>query len=310
MGYESISLQKELTVDSIVSVHYFEYASNFAFAGESHDFWEFLYVDKGSVNVVGGNTLYSLKKGDVIFHCPGEFHNVTANGISAPNLAVIGFYCSDPAMDFFRHKILTVKEPQAQLLGLLIKEARSAYSCRLDDPYCQKLIRKNKEEIPFAAEQYIQMYLQLFLLDLIRLYHSGVQVLLPARSIPSAQKELFTQIVAYLEQHLTENLCVDTICKENLISQPLLQRIFRNYAGCGVIEYFSRMRINKAKEMIRTDTGNISQIADELGYSTIHYFSRQFKNLTGMTPSEYRSSIQLLSDVPATIFKASDPLSD
>ena len=41
---------------------------------------------------------------------------------------------------------------------------------------------------------------------------------------------------------------------------------------------------------------NFTQISDFLGYSSIHYFSRQFKKITGMTPSEYSSSIKALSE--------------
>ena len=50
--------------------------------------------------------------------------------------------------------------------------------------------------------------------------------------------------------------------------------------------------------MIREDYYNFTQIADRLGFSSIHYFSRQFKRITGMTPSEYASSIKALSDKP------------
>ena len=41
---------------------------------------------------------------------------------------------------------------------------------------------------------------------------------------------------------------------------------------------------------------NFTQIADALGYTSIHYFSRQFKKITGMTPSEYASSIKVLAE--------------
>ena len=53
-----------------------------------------------------------------------------------------------------------------------------------------------------------------------------------------------------------------------------------------------------AKQMIRENHYNFTQIADTLGFSSIHYFSRQFKRITGMTPSEYASSIKALSDHP------------
>ena len=48
--------------------------------------------------------------------------------------------------------------------------------------------------------------------------------------------------------------------------------------------------------MIREDQYNFTQIADAIGFSSVHYFSRQFKKITGMTPSEYASSIKALSD--------------
>ena len=64
----------------------------------------------------------------------------------------------------------------------------------------------------------------------------------------------------------------------------------------GVIEYFSLMKINIAKELIRTNRMNFTQISEHLGYTSIHYFSRQFKKITGMTPSEYVTSIKAMAD--------------
>ena len=90
MGYEAIRLQRPLAVDDIVSVHYFEYSSNYYFEGECHDFWEFLYVDKGELDVRAGDVVQHLKKGQIIFHKPGEFHALSANGVVAPNLVVVG----------------------------------------------------------------------------------------------------------------------------------------------------------------------------------------------------------------------------
>lgn len=75
-----------------------------------------------------------------------------------------------------------------------------------------------------------------------------------------------------------------------------LQRIFRSQCGCGIIEYFSQLKIQRAKELIRENTLNFTQIADYLGYTSIHYFSRQFKKITGMTPSDYALSIKALSE--------------
>ena len=64
----------------------------------------------------------------------------------------------------------------------------------------------------------------------------------------------------------------------------------------GIIEYFTLLKINGAKEMIRTGHLNFTQISEQLGYSSIHYFSRQFKKSTGMTPSEYALSIKAMAE--------------
>jgi len=118
MGYEAIRLQRPLAVDDIVSVHYFEYSSNYYFEGERHDFWEFLYVDKGELDVRAGDVVQHLKKGQIIFHKPGEFHALSANGVVAPNLVVVGFVCHGEAMRFFENRVLSVGDSGRALLAL------------------------------------------------------------------------------------------------------------------------------------------------------------------------------------------------
>ena len=66
MAYHGVELQNSITIGKIFSIHYFEYMSNFSFAGESHNFWEFICVDKGEVGVTRGKSYTILKKGDTI----------------------------------------------------------------------------------------------------------------------------------------------------------------------------------------------------------------------------------------------------
>lgn len=299
MNYKSLHLNDVLSIENIYSIHYFEYMSDFSFPGETHDFWEFLCVDKGEVNVFADEMFHSLKKGDIIFHRPNEFHNVKSNGMIAPNLVVISFSCPSPAMSFFEKKVLQISEPERLLLAQIIQEARYAFEGRLDDPYQKELIRS--ENPRFGGEQLIKLYLQQFLLQMIRHYMVHTSPLTPplAKSVKQkADGAIFSQILEYMEMHVSENLSVAQICKSNSIGRSQLQKLFRSRSGYGAIEYFSRMKIDFAKQMIRERHYNFTQIADALGFSSIHYFSRQFKQITGMTPSEYASSIKALSDKP------------
>lgn len=300
MSYKSVRLQDVLTIREIYSIHYFEYMCDFSFPGESHDFWEFLCVDKGEVNVYADNNFHVLKKGDIIFHKPNEFHDVKSNGLIAPNLVVMSFACSSPVMSFFEKKVLKVSEPDRLLLGQIIQEAKLAFEGRMDDPYQEELLKS--ESPPFAGEQLIRIYLEQLLIQLIRRYMVRTPSPLNPPLIKSIKQKadgvLFSQIHEYMEAHISETITIEQICKNNSIGRSQLQKLFRTRNGCGAIEYFSKMKIDMAKQMIREDHYNFTQIADTLGFSSIHYFSRQFKHITGMTPSEYSSSIKALSDNP------------
>ncbi|MBS6396845.1 MAG: helix-turn-helix transcriptional regulator [Clostridiales bacterium] len=299
MDYRGIRPHDVLKIEEIFSIHYFEYMSDFYFSGESHDFWEFLCVDKGAVDVYAGDRFYSLKKGDIIFHKPNEFHNVKANGEVAPNLVVMSFSCTSPAMSFFEEKVLKISESERVLLGQIIQEARGAFDGRINDPYLEQLIRA--EDPPFACEHLIRIYLEQLLIQMIRRYMVHTTQISPpiVKSIKQkADGELFNQVLAYMEEHIRESISIEQICRSNSVGRSQLQKLFRTRSGFGAIEYFSRMKIDLAKQMIRENHYNFTQIADALGFSSIHYFSRQFKRVSGMTPSEYASSIQLLSDRP------------
>ena len=65
MPYIGIDLKDSITVGKLFSIHYFEYMSDFKFPGESHDFWEFICVDKGDVAVTGGDRKIILNRGEV-----------------------------------------------------------------------------------------------------------------------------------------------------------------------------------------------------------------------------------------------------
>ena len=298
MSYKSVYLQDTLSIHEIYSIHYFEYMCDFSFPGESHDFWEFLCVDKGEVNVLAGEKFHVLKKGDIIFHKPNEFHDVKSNGLIAPNLVVMPFSCTSPVMAFFEEKVLQISEPERLLLAQIIQEAKYVFAGRMDDPYQEELIPS--ESPRFAGEQLIRLYLEQLLIQLVRRYMVRPDQPINPTIVKSikqkADGELFSQIQEYMESHICETLTIEQLCRSNSVGRSQLQKLFRTRSGYGAIEYFSRMKVDLAKQMIRENHYNFTQIADALGFSSIHYFSRQFKRITGMTPSEYASSIKALSD--------------
>lgn len=300
MDYQGISLESELQINQMFSLHYFEYMNSFYFPGESHPFWEFVCVDKGDVTIGAGDRSFELTIGEIAFHEPDEFHWVRAGRKTAPNLIVISFSTNSPMMDFFRQKVLRISEADRRLLAKIISEARTFLDGRLDDPY-QTLLTIRKDA-PSGAAQIIRTCLEQFLIGLFRRYSNEYPKSIPNSLIPdktikeNADDEMFSQIVSYLSDRMTDSVTINSICSDNLIGRSRLQKLFREKCGQGIIEYFSNMKIDAARQLIRNEQLNFTQISEVLGYSSIHYFSRQFKKITGMTPTEYASSIKAMSE--------------
>lgn len=305
MTYIKTKLQREIVIDSIITLHYFEYMKDFVFRGESHDFWEFLYVDKGTVSVCSGDHWLTLNAGDIVFHKPNEFHAIKSIGKNSPNLVVVSFTTSSPAIRFFENKSCTLNKDERYFISQLIQEARNAFSTPMHIPSIESV--RFREDSPFASQQLVLLYLELFLITVYRSHsETGSTVAAADTFIPktleephekvSARNALFQEILQFLEFHISESLSVADICNNFPISRSALQALFHEKLGCGIIEHFNNMKIKRAKEIIRGETMNLTEIAYFLSYSSLPYFSKQFKKVTGMSPMQYANSIKGITE--------------
>lgn len=298
MTYIRTKLQKEIQIDSIITMHYFEYMKDFIFQGETHNFWEFLYVDNGTVSVRYDDTWLTLNTGDIIFHQPNEFHAIKSIGKNSPNLVVISFLCNSPAMRHFIHKSYTLTNEERALISHIISEGKQTFSTPMHIPSIEQV--QIKDETPFASQQMILLYLELFLITCVRNHQKNA---VPVSSVPKNSPEKQTtkqnrleEVIQYMEFHICEQLKLSDICNEFSISRSSLQSLFHSEKHCGVIDYFNQMKIQRAKDIIREGTMNFTEIAYFLSYSSLPYFSRQFKAAMGMSPSEYSSSVKGMTD--------------
>ncbi len=292
MNYIGRTLKKELNISKFFSIHYYEYTKDFSYSGEAHDFWEFVYIDKGTIDAIAGDTKHSLIKGDIIFHKPNEFHDLTANGRIAPNLIVISFSCRSPGMKWFNHKVLRIGNEEKNLLARIIHEAGNAFSSKLNDPLLLSLQRKDNQV--FASEQLIKLYLEQFLIGLIRRELHIVVRNNPASPLnEKTSKDAFNRVIGYFENNLLDTPNLSTVCRTTGFSCTYIQNVFKEKTGRSVMEYYKITKLEKAKELIRQGDYTFTQIASILNYSSIHYFSKVFKKYLGMTPTEYSISVKL-----------------
>lgn len=296
---EGLRMEDSISIDTLYSVHYDEYRKDFSLEGEAHDFWEMVYVDRGTAKLRHGTQVVTLEKDEVFILEPNKFHDIRGNGNSASDLFIISFSCGSPAMDVFRNAKLKVNETERGFLANMLLEAGNCFRSGLDTGD-QSGMPLSAEE-PFGARQLLVLYLEQFFIHLYR--RCGARDARTAGDIWNDAKAgdhsdalLLKRVVEYMEEHLSSRLTIEQICRDNLLGRSKLQKIFQKQCGMGPIEYFISLKIRYAKRLIRAGSMNFTQIADMLGYASIHYFSRQFKQVSGMTPSEYSHSIRAMAE--------------
>ena len=97
----------------------------------------------------------------------------------------------------------------------------------------------------------------------------------------------------FMTQHFTDsNLMLQDVARAVGMSNSRFSTVFSQQNGQTFTEYLISLRLNKAKELLRTTDHRSSQIAFDVGYNDAHYFSYIFKKNMKMTPSEYRLRYQ------------------
>lgn len=100
--------------------------------------------------------------------------------------------------------------------------------------------------------------------------------------------ETFDQIKAYLDKNYTMDISLETIAQKFGFNASYLSRRFKQKYGMGMIDYITRLRMQKAKEILVTTNLNIYNVSAQLGYKDEKYFSRVFTKETGLSPNQYR----------------------
>lgn len=294
MKYVPTVMKRELSVDSIISIHYFEYTPDFFFPGESHGCWELVYCDKGELIAFAGGDRQVLSEGQAYLHPPHQFHRVETQGGSA-NSVIIAFESGCEALYGISDKILNTDRHTVEALFSILREARVSFENQPGKVYDPQLKRKKSSEL-FASEQVIQIYTELLLIDLIRQGEGGRSVS-PVTAPLSRREGLISDIIEYMNKNLSEKITFSMLTERFSVSSTTLKKLFKKNLSCGAMEYLNELRIERGKELLREGV-SCTEISQRCGFCSIHHFSKNFKESLGMSPTEYVKSVRALLDEP------------
>ena len=251
--------------------------------GESHDFWEFVY-DAGEVFIQAGKNRIRLKQGEIIFHEPDEFHKIECDGEHSANIFILSFECKSRAMRYFSKKIIRVAdEPRGIMTSIIDESVRNFEISRLP--------LSPVENPPVGGQQLIRLYLEMFLIKLMRTGETGKNENTLFTSRQNLEDKLANDIIEYLSAHVYDKVSLEELSRHFHFGTSHLCSVFRKSTNNSIIHYFLELKIEEAKKLLRKMNLSVADVSERLKFESPQYFARIFRRYTGMTPKTYKNTV-------------------
>lgn len=265
-------MERPIYITKIHSAFSVEEAENFDYAGESHDFWEMVFIERGTAGITAGSRVFTCLPGTLVFHKPNDFHRIWNVGQGAMQFTIISFSVQGAYAEKLRGRVISPEGELAQQLKLL-----------------QRQIADNQGENYFLPEAFqvcgvpygkFCAALELFLYDCAQTTQQPRQ-----QAVGSAA--MFTAAVKLMQENVGQSMRARELANHLHVSLSQLKRIFGLYASTGVHEYFLAMKMDYARQLLRQGC-SVSAVAEAVGFDCPNYFSAAFKREVGVTPGQYR----------------------
>lgn len=276
--YKPYMVRKLFEITEFYTTFEYKCDGTYSFSGESHDFWEVLIVLDGKMHVSAEQLVYSLSKNQVKFHKPMEFHNLWADPECDSNYFVMSFSATGNFMEQFANNVFDLTSAQVEKLSVLLDMYRNEGPDVYDPDITFFIERLNENPKKFHR---FTNALEDFLMTLSENNISTTSLVF------NDETTLYKKAVNILEEHIYSNISVGNLAKLCSVSAAHLKRVFSKYAGLGIHEYFLQLKILKAKRML-ADGLSVTDVAEQLSFSSQNYFSVVFKRKEGVSPLQYK----------------------
>ncbi|MBE6631812.1 MAG: helix-turn-helix domain-containing protein [Ruminococcaceae bacterium] len=274
--FPAYSVIEQISIGNLYSFFWHNYKNGYFFPGETHDFWECVYVLRGEICAIADDRVYNMSEGEMVIHKPMEFHKFTISSEDA-DILIFSFSAEGPLTLALRDKVFHFSESQKGILNELLKYADS------------KAPQKGEEEdlyLYLHAFSEFPTYGQMVRGHFDRLFLSLIEEgnISPESSSPDALA--FREAVNYLSTNIGGQPSLSELSRHCSISEASLKRLFDKYAGVGVHKYFIKMKMRIAAAMLKNGE-TVSHTAEVLGFSSQSYFSKAYKRETGRNPGSH-----------------------
>ncbi len=280
MEYIMKKLNSAINVTGIVNLHFFEFKRDFSTRNEHHPFYELLFVNTGRIHVSSDDYTGYVSKNQMLIHRANADHALSSTSEGEPSVIIIGFGCDSDKIDSFSHAPLSLSESSIKKLAEIVKEGRNVFTPPYNIPVYD--MKKKRDQL-FASEQMLRILLEYFLIKLIREHNFNENA-----EEGNESPLVINEIIAYVNDNFLEKITIDELAFLFKTNRATLCKQFKKNTGMTVIEFINGKKFDLAKTKISGTADTFTKIAEELNFESIHYFTRFFKKMSGMTPKEFR----------------------
>ena len=240
----------------------------------AHKFFQYIYVVEGEGHITMGDTLYSFQKDHIYMIPVSVVHDFAAGDREELQTIEIKF-------EVEKEEILSLVNQLPETMCL-------------DNPVLKQILEMMIKEGQEAGKYYMDIVHLKFCEFMARLFRirEQEQATLANKAIEpdfaDEEDPVFQPVISYIRSYMDQSITLEKLADIACLEKTYFSKKFKEKYGRSPIHFINDMRLSKARELLKYAHMNITQIAQQTGFQSLHYFSRFFTQKEGISPYEYR----------------------
>ena len=249
---------------------YREVPKNNLYKIHSHEYYEIIYTPTGNIKYYIEGSVYFMEPGDFLILKKGELHTIFVDG-DTPCQRTVVLFLPENLVGPYADRLVRFLDDR------LPGKDNHYPATILKNPHCAWLMEQMG-----ATESNVGKHAYLTAL-LWELYKISPKL----QSIDTQHKDLVTNVIRYINTHLTEPLSIAGLCEEFFVSRAQLNRKFHRSSGSSIWEYVIIKRLILARDLLRKGISP-AEACTQSGFSDYSSFYRLYKQRFGLSPKDYQ----------------------
>ena len=265
-----VTFYQPKTNDMFITEH-----DHIIFPAHLHSAFELLYVVDGEIDVTINNIVHTLKKENFIMILPNEIHSYHTNRFNNKFILVI---CPLHKLEKIRSLVLG-KKAVSPIVAINSENRTIVYDLF-------ELAKLGESPTCILSESIAQV---LF----IKIIHSLVLI----ENKPAEDEHIICGAITYMSKNFRERIELQDVANHLFISKYYLSRVLNATLNMGFCHYLNFLRVDHAQYLISTTGMTMMEISLDCGFGYSRSFNRAFKQITGITPSEFQNGLLMKTTV-------------